>query len=129
MKSTKRRVDSAGSSLLEALVSLSLLAILTAAVGTFLTGHVRRSAWTYQRTYAYSLAQQELEEMRALDYDNLVSRAKTVPSGSATYTVSTTVVPNSPAPQLKTVSVTVSWTDQRGPQSITVATAYAQVRR
>jgi len=119
----------AGVSLIETMVSLSLFAITIAAVGTFLTTHIRRSAWTFQRTYAYALAEQEIEAMRALDYEHMASRSATATLGGTTYKVATTVKNNSPVPQVKTVTVTVSWSDPRGPQQVTVSTIYAQVRR
>ncbi len=118
-----------GASLAEAMVAVGLFAIALAAVGSFLVTHIRRAAWSYQRTYAYALAEQELEAMRALDYDQMAGGSRTAMLGNTTFTVTTTVLNNSPAPQVKTVSVNVSWADQRGPQAINVSAAYTKVRR
>lgn len=118
-----------GASLAEAMVAVGLFAITLAAVGSFLVTHIRRVAWAHQRTYAYALAEQELEAMRALDYDEMTSHSRTATLGGTTFTVATSVVTDSPAPQVKTVAVNVSWADPRGPQQVTVSAAYAKVRR
>ncbi|GIW42832.1 MAG: hypothetical protein KatS3mg077_0114 [Candidatus Binatia bacterium] len=118
-----------GVSLTEALVSLGLFAIATAAVGSFLTNHIQRASWTYQRSYAYTLAEQELERLRAADYDSLSSGSRTQSLGGTTFTITTSVLGEVAAPQVKTISVNVSWTDQRGPQNVLVSTSYAKVRR
>jgi Tfp pilus assembly protein PilV len=124
MVSSKR-----GASLTEALVSLGLFAIAAAAVGSFLTGHIQRASWAYQRSYAYTLAEQELERLRAADYDSLSPASRTESAGATTFTITTSVVSDPSAPQVKTISVNVSWVDQRGPQNVLVSTSYAKVRR
>lgn len=118
-----------GASLAEAMVALGLFAMTLAAVGSFLVTHIRRAAWSHQRTYAYTLAEQELEAMRALDYEALASRSRTEVLGGTTFTVTTSVADNAPVPQVKTIAVSVSWTDPRGAQQVDVSAAYAKVRR
>ncbi|MCX8073832.1 MAG: hypothetical protein N3C12_15500 [Candidatus Binatia bacterium] len=113
----------------EAMASLGLFAIVLAAVGSFLTDHIRRTTWAHQRTYAYTLAEQELEAMRAADYDQLSPKSRTETVGTTVYTIATTVSNDAAAPQTKTIAVNVTWTDPRGPQQVTVSTAYAKIRR
>jgi type II secretory pathway pseudopilin PulG len=113
-----------GSTLVESLVALSLLGLTAAAIGNLLSREISLDATNGTSTTAISLAEQELEDLRAQDYDAVASRSSTNTVDGATYNVQTTVVPDSPAPDMKSVTTTVTWTDVRGPQSYDVYTIY-----
>lgn len=118
-----------GVTLAETLVALGLFAVALAGISSFLVFHVRAAGNNFRQTYAYALAEQELEALRALDYGSMASRSSTKTLGGITYTVSTSVFENNPAPNMKTVVVNVAWTDSGGPRNAQLSTIYTQVRR
>lgn len=130
MKSSERRWRGQnGASLMEAMVALALFAIALAALSSFLVYHVRAAGNNFRESYAYALAEQELEAVRALDYGAIASRTNTKTLGGITYTVATSVALNTPAANMKAVTVNVSWDDPQGARNVQVATIYTQVRR
>ena len=114
---------------MEAMVALGLFAIALAGISSFLVHHVRAAGNNFRESYAYALAEQELEAIRALDYGAIAARTATKTLGGITYTVTTTVGENTPAPNMKTVTVNVAWTDLRGSRNVQLGTIYTQVRR
>lgn len=134
MRNIRRRLHRAaagqrGVSMIETLVALSLLALCMAGVTQLITLQARYVTRSYLSTQAYTLAAQELESMRTLDYVDMASRSSAETIGTTRYTVATEVVANSPSPNMKRIQVTVSWESFAGPQNVTVATVYSEVRR
>jgi prepilin-type N-terminal cleavage/methylation domain-containing protein len=130
MKNTDRRKrQRRGFSLIETLVSISLFALSAAAIGGFLTQQIRAAGANFRTSYAYTVAEEELEAIRALDYDQMVSRSSTKSLGATRFNIATAVTPNQPSANMKSIQVTVSWTDNSGEKNVTVSTVYAQVRR
>jgi prepilin-type N-terminal cleavage/methylation domain-containing protein len=120
-----------GASLIESLVALALFGIAAAAISNLLTHHIRREATNGTTTTAVAVAEAELESLRSLDYPDIVTRTTnpTPAAGSPAYRVQTTVVADSPAPSLKTISTRVSWTEAAGPKSVTLDAVYTDVTR
>jgi Tfp pilus assembly protein PilV len=124
---TKRRQR--GATLLEALVALGLFAIAASAFGTLLTQQIRMQTTNGTSTQAVALGEKELEDIRALDYDQIASRTNTATVGYKTFTITTKVVPDSPAPNMKSVTTTVSWTEPNGAQKYTIYAIYTDITR
>ena len=118
-----------GVSLLETLVALSLFAIAAGTMGNFLVQQIRMASTNHNFTTAYAYAEQELEDIRALDYADIVSRTSSHPAGSLTFTTDTQVVANDPAPNMKKITVTVSWTEPGGARSVALNTIYTAIKR
>lgn len=120
-----------GASLIESLVALALFGIAAAAVGNLLTQHIRRERTNGTTTAAIAVAEAELESLRSLDYPNIASRTTdpTPSAGSPAYHVQTTVVADSPAPSLKTITTQVTWTEPAGPQSVSLYAVYTDITR
>ncbi len=118
-----------GVTLTEAMVALALFAIALAAISSFLVQHVRAAGNNFRDSYAYALAEQEIESVRALGYEAIAPRSSTQTLGGVTYSVVTNVFENSPAANMKTVEVKVGWNDIRGARSVKLATIYTKVRR
>lgn len=114
-----------GSTLVESLVALSLFALTAAAIGDLLTREIHLEGTNNTTTTAIFLAERELEDLRSQDYDTVASRSSTSTVEGATYSLQTTVVPDSPAPSMKSVTTNVTWTDARGPQSYDVYAIYS----
>lgn len=128
-RGTNRWRERRGFSLIEALVSVSLFALSAAAIGGFLSQQIRAAGSNFLTSYAYTIAEEELEAVRALDYDDMTSRSSTKSLGAIRFTIGTAVIPNQPSANMKSVQVTVSWTDNSGENNVAVSTVYAQVRR
>lgn len=121
----------AGATLIESLVALALFGIAAASIGNLLTQHVRRQRTNGTTTTAIALAESELEAIRSFDYPSIASRTidPTPAAGSPTYHIQTTVVADSPAPSLKTVTTQVTWTEPAGAQSVSLYAIYTDVTR
>jgi type II secretory pathway pseudopilin PulG len=128
-QSPRRLASTRGVSLLETVVALGLFAIAAATSGNFLVGQIRFASSNYLYTQAYSLAEQQLESMRAQRYDAMAPSSKTVAVGGANYTVQTQLVTDSPTTGMKKITVNVGWTDQTGTKNVSVYTVYTEVQR
>ncbi len=118
-----------GVSLLETLVALGLFAIAAGTMSNFLVQQIRMASTNHNFTTAYAYAEQELEDVRALDYTDIASRSSTHTSGSLTFATDTQVVANSPDVNMKNITVTVSWTEPGGARSVALNTIYTAVKR
>jgi len=116
-----------GTTLIECLVAIVLFALAAAAVGDLLTAQIRMQGSNGTTTTAISLAAGELEDVRALHYEDMASRSSTNVVGGMAYTLDTGVVANSPQPNMKTVRTTVLWTEPTGAKSYTVHAIYTNV--
>jgi Tfp pilus assembly protein PilV len=118
-----------GVTLLETLVALGLFAITVATMGDFVVQQVRRSATNNHYTLAYSIAEEQLESVRALRYADMSSESGSIQKGSMTFRYSTSVLDDSPAPNLKKIVVNVDWDEPAGAKNVALETVYTAVRR
>jgi type II secretory pathway pseudopilin PulG len=131
-----------GATLIETLVALALFGISIAAIGNLLTCHIRRAGTNSTYTTAVSMAEQEIEDLRSLGYTAIASRTTQVPScnsssswwcatepstGAIQYTITTTVVPDSPATNMKSITIAVNWQEPNGLQTYTLNAIYTAV--
>ena len=125
----KRFRNQRGVTLAESLIALALLGIAVSAIGDLIVQQVRLEGNNGTTTTAIALAEAELEDMRALHYDDMLSRSSTSVSGGTTYTLQTSVVADSPAPNMKTVSTTVTWAEALGARAYAMYAIYTNVTR
>ncbi len=88
---------------------------------------LRRTAGNRGSTGAVIAAQQELEDLRSLDYAAIASRTYGTTIAGTPYGVATAVAADTPASGMKQVSVTVNWSEPLGPQSYVLRTILTQV--
>jgi hypothetical protein len=119
----------AGITLIDTLVALSLLLLSTGTIGSFLVSQIRSSSTNALYTHAYSIAAQELEDLRGTTYDKIDSRSSVVQEGTISYAIETTVLPDTPEPNMKDISVDVRWNEPGGAQHVQVQTIYTDVQR
>jgi prepilin-type N-terminal cleavage/methylation domain-containing protein len=124
-----RRLNERGVSLMETLVALSLFAIAAGTMGDFLVQQIRMASTNHNFTSAYALAEQELEDVRALDYVDIVPRSSTKAVGSVTFNLRTDVVANTPAPNMKSITVSVDWNEPGGARNVALHTIYTAIKR
>ena len=130
MNSRARRTQR-GATLVESLVALGVFGVVAAAVGNLLTQHIRGERTNGTTGTAVTIAEAELESIRSLDYPSIVSRTfdPTPAAGSPSYHVQTTVIADSPAPSLKSITTQVSWTEPAGTKSVSLYAIYTDITR
>lgn len=118
-----------GATLIETVVAVGLFALTAATMSDFLLHQIRAGSSNYSYSKAYAIAAEEFEDIRALSYESIASRASTVEEGAVTYTVETTVAEDTPAPNMKQITVEVSWVEPGGARNVKVRSIYTSVRR
>jgi Tfp pilus assembly protein PilV len=113
--------------MLEVLAAMSLFAIVASAVTALVTGSLRHTTRNRHGTMASILAQEKLEDLRGIAYDDIEATSESVVAAEQAYNIATEVEDNTPASGMKHITVTVSWTGPEGTQSYAVETVYTSV--
>lgn len=106
-----------GFTLIEVMIALVILAAGLLALATMQIVSIRSNAFSSEMTYSTMLAQQQLENLRNLPYDNtnLDSGTHGLPpiigDKGASYTVAWTV--DTSVADMKTITLDVTWESQR----------------
>lgn len=116
-----------GTTFVEALVALSLFGVGAAAVANLLSQHIRMQGTNGTTTAAISLAEEELEDIRALEYADITSRWAVQVVGGTTYGLQTNVVANAPEANMKTIQTTVTWAEPSGAKEYALYAIYTDV--
>lgn len=104
-----------GFTLIEVMIALVILATGLLALMTMQIVSIRANAFSSEMTYASMLAQSRFEQIRNTPYASIAAGTvnDTVPASDATkgteYDVETRVVDNTPATDMKTVTLTINW--------------------
>jgi type IV pilus assembly protein PilV len=112
--------------LLEVLVAMLLLTIGMLGVTNLTIGIIKGNSYSKNVTTATVVAEQQIEQAQRIGYagvDGLVGNA-TVPMGGTSFTRTTAVTAGSPDPNMKTVSVGVTWNP--GNNSVSLNTIISQ---
>lgn len=121
--------DQRGVTLIESLVAIALLALSAAAIGGLLTQQIRQAASNQLSTVAYGIAAEELENMRGLPYAAMSGGSHQQVLGDVVFVVSTEVLSNVPAANMKKVTVEVSWNEPQGARDVAMSTVYTAVQK
>ena len=105
-----------GFSLLELVIAVSIFSVGLLALAAMTTSVINGNRISKNFTVAVTLAQTKLDDLRALDYDEIIHGTEnqldeTGAVGMGIFTRVVTVESSNTNPTYKTVSVTVSWTD------------------
>ena len=106
-KKIKIRKREQGFTMIEILVAIALLLVGLLAVGQMQVMTMVTNSTANQRTTAITLAQDQMELLRTRPYANIETPPLSNTSGI--YTRSWTVETNTPANNMKRVTMTVSW--------------------
>jgi type IV pilus assembly protein PilV len=119
-----RKID--GFTLMEVLVAMVLLSVGLLGVANLTIGIIKGNSYSKNVTSATVVAQQQIEQAQRIGYTNANSLAgnATVSMGGTSFTRATTVSDATPAANMKTVTVSVSWNP--GNYSINLNTTIAQ---
>jgi prepilin-type N-terminal cleavage/methylation domain-containing protein len=130
MRSRRKRSSRRGQegvSLLESLAAISLFAIVAAGTATMAGSLMRQTASNRQSTAASMLAQEELERVRGLAYNDIQDGSQSREMADKTYQVATTVQTDSPAAGMKRIRVIVSWDSPLGERSYELETIFTSI--
>ncbi|MBM4348625.1 MAG: prepilin-type N-terminal cleavage/methylation domain-containing protein [Deltaproteobacteria bacterium] len=112
----KNSLKSNGFTLIEVLISLVILAISLLALAGLMTTSTRNTAAGGRLTEAATLAQDKLEELRAIPWDSITPLNQPVSDSPSSrpgvqYTRSWVASLNALNPEIKEIQITISWTD------------------
>jgi len=107
----ERCITSKGFTLIEVLISLVILSISLLALAGLMVTTTRNTSFGGHLTEAATFAQDKLEQFRAMGWEHITPNSSDLATGSTgiNYSRNWTVVANG---SLKTVTVTINWTDQ-----------------
>ena len=115
-----------GFTLIEVLVAMAIFSVTFLALAAGAGSVMRSNHTSLNSTIATNLAQDKVEELRAMTESNIVSAGPVTDTvNGVTFTRTWTVTPNSPVPGVKQFDVTVSWGDHTG-HALTVSSAVMQ---
>jgi type IV pilus assembly protein PilV len=119
-----------GFTLLEVLVAIVILTIGLLGTAGLTTGVIRGNHYSKNITSATAAGQTLLESVKSSGYTNATSANfpnDSVTMGGMTFIRTTTITNSSPAANMKTVSVTVSWTESNNTaRSVNLQTILAE---
>ena len=123
-----------GFTLLEVLVALTILSVGLLATAMLTTGIIRGNFFSKNITSATAVAQTTVEGAQRVGYqavNTYVADSSKVPPtvsmGGVSFSQSASVTNNSPASNMKTISVTVSWNEaNNAARSVTLQTILSQ---
>ena len=128
----KSKRSDQGFTLLEVLVTLVILSVGLLGTLGLTTGVIRGNFFSKNITSATAIAQTQLEAAQREGYANVTTTkfpaaTQVVSMGGVNFNRATTITNNTPAANMKTVSVTVNWYEANNAQrSITLQTILAQ---
>jgi prepilin-type N-terminal cleavage/methylation domain-containing protein len=101
-----------GFTLIEILIAIVIISIASLVLASLSVNIIRENSTDKNNTMPISCAQDKMEEIKKLGYANVTS-ASNEPYGSIanypSYRRSMSFIPDNPAPNMKTVTVTVFW--------------------
>jgi type II secretion system protein I len=115
-----------GFTLLEVLVAMMLLTMGLLGMASLTVGIIKGNSYSKNVTTATIVAQQQIDQAQRVGYTNVntLAGSTTVSMGGTSFTRATTVTNSSPATNMKTVAVSVSWNP--GNYSVSLNTTIAQ---
>jgi prepilin-type N-terminal cleavage/methylation domain-containing protein len=115
-----------GFTLIEIVVAIVMLTFGVLASASLTAALMRSNRGVTNRTRAIETLRLKVEDLQSLNYSEIASGNDTATIGAITYNRAWTVTDNSPAANLKTVTLTVTWGDRQGNHTITNQTIRAQ---
>jgi type IV pilus assembly protein PilV len=127
-------MEERGFTLLELLITLTILSVGLLGTAVLTTGIIRGNFFSKNITSATAIAQTTIEGAQRVGYTGINTYATdsskvppTVSMGGVSFSQSASVTNNSPASNMKTISVTVSWNEaNNASRSVTLQTILSQ---
>ncbi|MBC2696509.1 MAG: prepilin-type N-terminal cleavage/methylation domain-containing protein [Desulfobacteraceae bacterium] len=120
----RKFINNNGFTLIEVLVAMVILSVGLLGTAALITGIINSNKLSNRITTATTLAQDKMEEIKSVSYSNAVSEIRAfLPSPDNKYEREVTVVDDSPAGNMKTVTVAVFWESSK---SVSLQTILAE---
>jgi Tfp pilus assembly protein PilV len=111
---------------MEVVVAIVMLTFGVLASASLTAALMRSNRGVTNRTRAIETLRLKVEDLQSDAYADVTSGTDTATVAGITFNRSWTVVADSPAANLKTVTLTVAWTDRQGSHTISNKTIRAQ---
>jgi type IV pilus assembly protein PilV len=112
-----------GFTLIEILIALVILSIGLMALAGIQVSALKGNAFSKRMTTAVSIAEQMVEQIRNIPYDNIQSQsASQVSQSNINFTSQVAVTNDSPIVNTKTIHVTITWTDGLKTHTVPIST-------
>jgi prepilin-type N-terminal cleavage/methylation domain-containing protein len=112
-----------GFTLIEVLVAIVVIGLAATATSRGIQATTNLLGENAFYDEAITQAQETLEDLRAVRYEDMTSGSRT----SGVYTISWTVTPDTPGPGMKFVAVTSAWEWKGEPRSYVLHTVYSKI--
>lgn len=96
-------------------------------MGNFMGDQIRHASASHLSSQAYSLAADELERIRAQPWTDVTDNLRTESFGGIQFAIRTSVVADSPAENMKSITVAVEWHEPGGNRHVEIHTVYTQI--
>lgn len=126
MVSVRRLAGRRGFTLVEVVVAIVMLAFGVLASASLTAALMRSNRGVTNRTRAVEVLREKVEDLQSERYADIVSGTDVRGVRGISYARSWTVTANTPAANLKTIQLTVTWSDRQGSHSITNDTVRGQ---
>lgn len=121
--------SSAGFSLVEVLVAMVVFMIAAAAVSSLMFHSTSTVSQNNYMSQAITCAQGALEEIRTQAYEDMVDASgHTCPGDGMNFNVAWDVTTDDPGDGMKTIVVTVSWSEKGVARSYAIETIYTKIQ-
>jgi type II secretory pathway pseudopilin PulG len=118
------REREAGFTLVEALVAMAMAAVVTLAIAMQMAFATAMISGNRHASHAVALAQDVLEDLRTLPYDDISDGSKTVTRDGTTFTADWVVAEQD---AMKDIVVTVSWQSKGATKTYVLETIFTEV--
>lgn len=119
---SRRPRRSKGFTLVEVLVAIVMLVVGALGAASLTAALMQSNRDATDRTRALELVRHRVEQIQAQGYYEVVTGSDTRTVGGVTFSRTWTVAANNPVPGLRSVVVSVSWTDQDGNHTVQTQT-------
>ena len=116
-----------GFTLIEIMIALVILSIGLMALAGMQVSAIKGNAFSKRMTTAVSIAEQIIEQIKNMPYDNIQSQSSSqINQSDLNFTSQIIVANNSPVNNTKTVTVTVTWIDGSKAYTVPVSTVVSR---
>src|SRR5262245_49032940 len=122
------KLANVGFTLIEVLVAMAIFSISSLAVTSLMVNHTKLVSLNIQSSEAIALAQDKLEDLRTMKFGSMTNGGPVTKTRKGiVYTTNWTVQQNTPATNMSTLTVTVSWNYQGVAKSYAAKSIFSSV--
>jgi len=116
-----------GFTLIELMIALLILSIGLVALAGLQISAIKGNAFSRRITTAVSVAEQTIEQIKSTPYNNIQSQPLSqVTASNMNFSRQVSVADNAPLPSMKTVQVTVTWSEGGKSHTVPISTVISR---